>query len=142
VHLNHLCPNPNLVDDSTPPFAELLQHYTKYFDTLIILRLKISCDKTLFALRHPVELVNIKLADVLATDVMLDIDDTEFIDWCKHINLHGCGIVQILTNLLCCNWQSKHVSKNLPIISMQHDFDYSILNQSFSGLLLLKSMTV
>jgi hypothetical protein len=29
-------------------------------------------------------LVDIKLADVSATDVMLDIDNADFTDWCKH----------------------------------------------------------
>ncbi len=84
VYLNQLCPNTNLVDDSMPPPTELLWHYTKLFNTLIVLRLKISRDKTLSALRRPGELSNIKLADVSATDVMLDIDNTKFTDWCKH----------------------------------------------------------
>ncbi len=81
VYLNQLCPNPNLVDDSTPPLAELSWHYTKLFDTLIVLRLKMSCDKTLSTLRHPGELVNIKLADVSATDIIVDIDNAKFTDW-------------------------------------------------------------
>jgi len=84
VYLNHLYPNPNLVDDSTPPPAELLWNYTNIFNTLIVLRLKISRGKTLSSLRHPGELVNIKLADVSATDIMLDKDDAKFTDWCKH----------------------------------------------------------
>jgi hypothetical protein len=84
VYLNRLFPNPNLVDDSTPLPAELLRHYSKLFDTLIVSRLKISRDETLSALRSPGELVDIKLADVSATDVMLDIDNAKFTDWCKH----------------------------------------------------------
>jgi hypothetical protein len=61
VYLNHLCPNPNLLDDSTPPPAEPSRHYTKFFDTLIILRLKISCDKTLSALRRLVNWLTLNL---------------------------------------------------------------------------------
>ena len=61
VYLNHCCPNPNLVDDSTPPPAELLRHYTKLFDTLIASRLKISRDKTLSALRRHGELSTFNL---------------------------------------------------------------------------------
>ncbi len=95
VYLNHLCPNPNLVDDSKPPPTELLQHYTKLFDTLIVLRLKISRDETLSTLRRPGELVDIKLADVSATDVMLDIDDTKFTDWCKHNQFQQIFLVAI-----------------------------------------------
>jgi hypothetical protein len=48
------------------------------------LMLKISCDETIFALRRPGELVDIELADVSATDVMLDIDNAKLTDWCKH----------------------------------------------------------
>jgi hypothetical protein len=51
------------------------------------LRLKISRDETLSALRDPGILVDIKLADVSAADDMLDIDDAKFTDWCKHNQL-------------------------------------------------------
>jgi hypothetical protein len=140
VYLNHLCPNPNLVDDSTPLPAELLWHYTKLFDTLIILRLKISHDKTLSTLRHSGQLVDIKLADVSATDLMLDIDDTKFTDWCKHNQFAWLWNCPNFNKSALLQLAIETCIKNLPIISMQHNYNYSTLNQSFLDFLLLKLM--
>jgi hypothetical protein len=53
-----------------------------------MLKQKISRGETLSAVRRRGELMNLKIVDMSAKDVMLDIDDAEFLDWCTN-NLYA-----------------------------------------------------
>jgi hypothetical protein len=53
------------------------------FEAFKLLWQKISRHETLSAMQHHHESVDAKVANIPASSVMLDIDDAEFIDWCK-----------------------------------------------------------
>ncbi len=67
-----------------PSDDQLKKHYTKLLEGVILLRQILSRGKTLSALRHHGELMDLKIADISTKDVMLEIDDAEFLDWCAN----------------------------------------------------------
>jgi len=82
-YLTKLCPDPHLFVSSMPSDDHLKQ-YTKLLEGVIMLKQRLSRGKTLSAVRHLGELIDLKIADISAKDVMLDIDDAEFLDWCTN----------------------------------------------------------
>ena len=82
--LTKLCPDPHLFISSMPSDDQLKKQYSKLLKGVIMLKQKISRGKTLSAVRRRGELMDLKIADISAKDVMLDIDDAEFLDWCTN----------------------------------------------------------
>jgi len=89
-YLTKLCPDPHLFISSMPSVDQLKKQYTKLLEGVIMLKQRISRGETLSAsaVRRRGELMNLKIADISAKDVMLDIDDAEFLDWCTN-NLYA-----------------------------------------------------
>jgi hypothetical protein len=77
-NLSSLCPDPHLLVSCMPSDDQLKEHYTKLLKGVILLRQILSQGKTLSAIRG--ELMDLKIADISAKDVMLEIDDAEFQD--------------------------------------------------------------
>ena len=82
--LTKLCPDPHLFISSMPSDDQLKKQYSKLLKGVIMLKQKISRGKTLSAVRRRGELMDLKIADISAKDVILDIDDAEFLDWCTN----------------------------------------------------------
>jgi len=83
-YLAKLCPDPHLFISSMPSDDQLKKQYTKLLEGVILLKQRISRGETLSAVRRCGELMNLKIVDISAKDVMLDIDDAEFLDWCTN----------------------------------------------------------
>jgi hypothetical protein len=81
-YLVSLCSDPHLLVASMPSDDQLKKHYKKLLKGVILLRQKSSRGKTLSAVRHRGELMDLKIADISAKDVMLETNDAEFLDWC------------------------------------------------------------
>ena len=64
-----------------PSDDQLKKHYTKLLKGVILLRQGLSRGKTLSAVRCRGELMDLKIADISAKDVMLEIDDGKVQDW-------------------------------------------------------------
>jgi hypothetical protein len=80
-YLASLYPDPHLLVSSMPPDDQLKKHYTKLLKGVILLRQILSRGKTLSAIRRRHgELTDLKIVDISAKDVMLEIDDAEFLD--------------------------------------------------------------
>ena len=61
---------------------QLRKHYTKLLKGVTLLRQGLSRGKTLSAVRRRGELIrNLKIADISAQDIMLEIDDAKCQDW-------------------------------------------------------------
>jgi hypothetical protein len=82
-YLASLCADPYLLVASMPPDNQLKKHYTKLLEGITLLKQIISRGNTLSAVRRHGELIDLKIADISAKDVMLQIDDAEFQDWCE-----------------------------------------------------------
>jgi len=67
-----------------PSDDQLKKHYTKLLEGVIMLKQRLSHGKTLSAVRRCGELMDLKISDISAKDVMLDINDAEFLDWCTN----------------------------------------------------------
>jgi len=80
-YLTKLCPDPHLFISSMSSDDQLKKQYTKLLEGMIMFKQRISRGKTLSAVRRRGELMNLKIVDISAKDVMLDIDDAEFLDW-------------------------------------------------------------
>jgi len=83
-YLASLCPDPHLFVSCMPSDDQLKKHYAKLLEGVILLRQILSRGKTLSAIRRRGELMDLKIADISAKDVMLEIDDAEFLDWCAN----------------------------------------------------------
>jgi len=81
-YLASLCPDTHLLVSCMPSDDQLKKHYTKLLKGVILLRQILSWGKTLSAIRCRGELMDLKIADISAKDVMLEIDGAEFLDWC------------------------------------------------------------
>ena len=81
-YLVSLCPDPHLLVASMPSDDQLKNHYTNLLEGVTLLRQRFFRGKTLSAVRHRGELMDLKIADISAKDVMLEIDDAKFQDWC------------------------------------------------------------
>ncbi len=81
-YLVSLCADPHLLVASMPSDDQIKKHYTKLLKGLTLLRQILSRGNTLSAVRRRGELMDLKIADISAKDVMLEIDDAEFQDWC------------------------------------------------------------
>ena len=79
-YLVSLCPDPHLLVASMPSDDQLKKHYTTLLKGVTLLRQGLSRGKTLSAVRRRGELMDLKIADISAKDVMLEIDDAEFLD--------------------------------------------------------------
>jgi hypothetical protein len=91
-----LCTDPHLLVASMPSDDQLKKHYTKLLESITLLRQILSRDHTLSAVRRRGELMDLKIADISAKDVMLEIDDAEFQDWCasnQYARLRHCSQV-------------------------------------------------
>jgi hypothetical protein len=60
----------------------LKKHYTKLLEGITLIKQIISRGNTISAVRRRGELMDLKIADISAKDVMLQINDAEFQDWC------------------------------------------------------------
>ena len=83
-YLSSICPDPHLLVSCMPSDDQLKKHYSKLLEGVILLRQLLSRGKTLSAIRRRGELMDLKIADISAKDVMLEIDDAEFLDWCAN----------------------------------------------------------
>jgi len=83
-YLTKIYSDPRLSISSMPSEDQLKKQYTKLLEGVIVLKQRLSRGETLSAVRHYSELMNLKIADISAKDVMLDIDDAEFLDWCTN----------------------------------------------------------
>jgi len=95
-YLSSICPDPHLFVSCMPSDDQLKKHYTKLLEGVIELRQILSRGKTLSAIRRRGELMDLKIADISAKDVMLEIDDAEFQDWCaknQYARLWHCSQV-------------------------------------------------
>jgi hypothetical protein len=95
-YISSLCPDPHLFVSCMPSDDQIKKHYTKLLEGVIELRQILSRGKTLSAIRRRGELMDLKIADISAKDVMLEIDDAEFQDWCtnnKYARLWHCSQV-------------------------------------------------
>ena len=95
-YLSSICPDPHLFVSCMPSDDQLKKHYTKLLEVVIELRQILSRGKTLSAIRRRGELMDLKIADISAKDVMLEIDDAEFQDWCaknQYARLWHCSQV-------------------------------------------------
>ena len=81
-YLVSLCPDPHLLVASMPSDDQLKKHYTTLLKGVTLLRQGLSRGKTLSAVRRRGELMDLKIGDISAKDVMLEIDDAKFQDWC------------------------------------------------------------
>ncbi len=81
-YLASLCADPYLLVASMPPDDQLKKHYTKLLEGLTLIKQIISQGNTLSAVRRRGELMDLRIADISPKDVMLQIDDAEFQDWC------------------------------------------------------------
>jgi hypothetical protein len=77
-YLVSLCADSHLLVASMSSGNQL----TKLLKGITLLRQLITRGNTLSAVRHHGELMDLKIADISAKDVMLQIDDAEFQDWC------------------------------------------------------------
>jgi hypothetical protein len=77
-----LCADPYLLVASMPPDDQLKKHYTKLLEGITLIKQMKLRGNTLSAVRRRGELMDLRIADVSAKDVMLQIDDAEFQDWC------------------------------------------------------------
>ena len=95
-YLSSICPDPHLLVSCMPSDDQLKKHYSKLLEGVILLRQLLSRGKTLSAIRRRGELMDLKIADISAKDVMLEIDDAEFQDWCaknQYARLWHCSQV-------------------------------------------------
>jgi hypothetical protein len=83
-YLAKLCPDPHLFISSMSSDDQLKKQYRKLLEGVIMLKQRISRGETLSAVRRRGELMDLKIADISAKDVMLEIDDAEFLDWCTN----------------------------------------------------------
>jgi hypothetical protein len=67
---------------SMPPDDQLKKHYTKLLEGITSIKQMKLWGNTLSAVRRRGELMDLRIADVSAKEVMLQIDDAEFQDWC------------------------------------------------------------
>jgi len=67
-----------------PPDDQLKKHYTKLLQGITSIKQMTHLGNTLLAVRHRGELMDLRIADVSAKDVILQIDDAEFQDWCAN----------------------------------------------------------
>jgi hypothetical protein len=74
--------DPYLLVASMPPDDKLKRHYTKLLQGITSIKQMTLRGNTLSAVRRRGELMYLRIADVSAKDVMLQIDDAEFQDWC------------------------------------------------------------
>jgi hypothetical protein len=81
-YLISLCPDPHLLVASMSTDDQLNKHYKKLLKGVILLRQILSRGSTLSAVRHRGELMDLKIADNSAKDVILETDDAKFLDWC------------------------------------------------------------
>ncbi len=81
-HQVSLGADPHLLVASMPPNDQLEKHYTKLLLGITSIKQVTLRGNTLSALRRRGELMDLRIADVSAKDVMLQIDDAEFQDWC------------------------------------------------------------
>jgi hypothetical protein len=81
-YLASLCADPYLLVASMPPYDQLKKNYTKLLEGITLIKQIISRGNTLSAVRRRGELMDLKIADISAKDVMLQTDDAEFQDWC------------------------------------------------------------
>ena len=70
-YLAKLCPDPHLFISSMSSDDQLKKQYTKLLEGVIMLKQRISRGKTLSAVRRRGELMDLKIADISAKDVML-----------------------------------------------------------------------
>jgi hypothetical protein len=95
-YLVSLCLVFHLLVASMPSDDQLKKHYTKLLKGVTFLRQGLSCGKTLSAVRRRGELMDLKIADISAKDVKLEIDDPKFQDWCasnQYARLWHCSQV-------------------------------------------------
>jgi hypothetical protein len=83
-YLTQIYPNRHLLDSSMPSDDRLRKYYKKLLEAVMLLRKMSSSGKTLSAIRRRGELMDLKISDITAKDVMLDIDDAEFSDLCAN----------------------------------------------------------
>jgi hypothetical protein len=74
--------DPYLLVASMPPDDQLNKHYTTLLQGTTSIKQMRLRDNTLSAVRRRGELMDLRIADVSAKDIMLQIDDAEFQDWC------------------------------------------------------------
>jgi hypothetical protein len=67
-----------LLVESLPPDDQLKKHYTKLLQGITSIKQMTLRGNTLSAVRRRGELMDLRIADVSAKDVMLQIDDAEF----------------------------------------------------------------
>jgi hypothetical protein len=88
-----LCADPHLLVASMPSDDQLKKHYTKLLEGITLLRQILSRGNTLSAVRRRGELMDLKIADISAKDVMLQIDDMQnFKTGVQAINTLNFGI--------------------------------------------------
>ncbi len=73
----------SLLVESMPPDDQLKKHYTKLLQGVTSIKQMTLQGYTLSAVRRRGELMHLRIADVSAKDVMLQINDAEFQDWCS-----------------------------------------------------------
>jgi hypothetical protein len=74
--------DPYLLVASMPPDDQLKKLYTKLLQGITSIKQMTLRGNTLSAVRRRGELMDLRIADVSAKDVMLQIDDAEFQYWC------------------------------------------------------------
>jgi hypothetical protein len=74
--------DPYLLVASMPPDDQLKKHYTKLLQGISSIKQMTLRGNTLSAVRRRGELMDLRIADVSAKDVMIQIHDAEFQDWC------------------------------------------------------------
>ncbi len=75
--------DPFLLVDSMLPDDQLKKHYTKLLQGTTSIKQMTLRGNPLSAVRRRGELMDLRIADVSAKDVMLQIDDADFQDWCS-----------------------------------------------------------
>ncbi len=70
-YLAKLCPDPHLFISSMSSDDQLKKQYTMLLEGVIMLKQRISRGKTLSAVRRRGELMDLKIVDISAKDVML-----------------------------------------------------------------------
>ncbi len=119
-----------------PSDDQLKKQYMKLLEGVIMLKQKIFRVETLSAVRRRGELMNLKIADMSAKDVMLDIDDAEFLDWCtnnSYARLWHCSQVNKSAILQLATKNTIHRSPHPELVNIFDEF-YDIQLQFVSPL--------
>ncbi len=91
-YLASLCADPYILVASIPPDDQLKKLYTKLLEIITLIKQMKLWGNTLSAVRRRGELMDLSIADISAKDVMLQIDDAEFQDWCTSKSYAHFGI--------------------------------------------------